>query len=160
MVKVDKIVDEGSAQLKKSMYDEAVAIFMKAADLIAKEKPNFSGLKKNLTEKEASIFLNISLCYKQTQSSKKEIEFCSKVIERAPYVNDTSILARAFQGRGYAYEVLEKFTEAKEDMTRVKEIQPSNQEASKALTRLNKAIRDSLKVDLSDVDMKLGKIKD
>lgn len=55
---------------------------------------------------------------------------------------------------------MEKFNEAKEDMTRVKELQPSNQEASKALTRINKAIKDSSKVDLSDIDLKLGKIKD
>lgn len=56
--------------------------------------------------------------------------------------------------------MLEKFNEAKEDMTRVKELQPSNQEASKALTRINKAIKDADKVDLSDIDVKLGKIKD
>lgn len=70
------------------------------------------------------------------------------------------MLARAYQGRGYAYEVLEKFAEAKEDMTRVKELQPSNQEASKALTRLNKAMKDSSKVDMCDVDVKLANIKD
>jgi hypothetical protein len=55
---------------------------------------------------------------------------------------------------------LEKFKEAKDDLIRVKEIQPSNQEASKGLTRVNKAISDSNKVDLNDVDVKLGKIKD
>lgn len=45
-------------------------------------------------------------------------------------------------------------------MTRVRELQPTNQEASKALNRINKAISDSTKVDLSDVDAKLGRIKD
>jgi tetratricopeptide (TPR) repeat protein len=94
------------------------------------------------------------------QSTKKEIEFCSKVIERAPYINDIQVLAQAYLGRGYGYEILEKFKEAKEDMTRVKELQPSNQEASKGLTRINKALRDADKIDLSDVDAKLAKIKD
>ena len=45
-------------------------------------------------------------------------------------------------------------------MTRVRELQPTNQEATRALTRLNKAIKDAGRVDLSDVDVKLGKIKD
>lgn len=70
------------------------------------------------------------------------------------------MLAKAYLLRGYAYESIEKFKDAKEDMTRVRELQPSNQEATKVLTRLNKAIADLNKVDLSDVDAKLGKIKD
>ena len=46
------------------MYDEAVAIYTKATDLIAQKKPEFSTYKKNLTEKEAIIFSNIAACYK------------------------------------------------------------------------------------------------
>lgn len=49
---------------------------------------------------------------------------------------------------------------AKEDMIRVKELQPSNSQASQALTRLTKAIADMDKVDLSDVEVKLLKLKD
>ena len=82
------------------------------------------------------------------------------MIERAPYVQDSSVLAKAYLLRGYAYESIDKFKEAKEDMTRVRELQPSNQEATKVLTRVNKAIADINKVDLSDVDAKLAKIKD
>jgi hypothetical protein len=82
------------------------------------------------------------------------------VIERAPYVQDSAILAKAYLLRGYAFESIDKFQEAKDDMTRVRELQPSNQEATKVLTRVNKAISDSNKVDLGDVDAKLGKIKD
>lgn len=70
------------------------------------------------------------------------------------------MLAKAYLLRGYAYESIDKFKEAKEDMTRVRELQPSNQEATKVLTRVNKAIADLNKVDLGDVDAKLGKIKD
>jgi len=94
------------------------------------------------------------------QSTKREIEYCSKVIERAPYITDSSILASAYLGRGYCLETLERFADAKQDMTRVKELQPSNQEASKALTRINKALKDADKIDLSDIDVKLGKLKD
>lgn len=137
-----------------------MAIYQKAVDLISSKKPEYSELKKLLTEKEALVFCKIASCYKQTQSTKKEIEYCSKVIERGPYISNSAILAQAYQGRGYGYEALEKFNEAKEDFTRVKELQPSNQEASKALTRINKALKDMNKVDLCDVDVKLGKIKD
>lgn len=142
------------------MYEEAITIYSRVAETVVNRKPEFSNFKKVLIEKEASIYMSIAACYKQIQSTKKEIEYCSKVIERAPYINDSTILASAYLGRGYGYEILEKFNEAKDDMTRVKELQPSNQEASKALTRINKAIKDSSKVDLSDVDHRLGKIKD
>lgn len=96
LVQIDKLVTDGNAQLKKSMYEEAVAIFTRAADLVSHKKPEYAHLKKVLIEKEAAIFSSIAACYKQTQSSKKEIEFCSKVIERAPYISDTAILARAY----------------------------------------------------------------
>ena len=142
------------------MYEEAVAHYLKAVDLISAKKGDYTQLKKNLIEKEALIFSSIASCHKQTQSTKREIEYCSKVIERAPYVSDSSVLAKAYLLRGYAYESIEKLKEAKEDMTRVRELQPANQEATRALTRLNKAIKDAGKVDLSDVDVKLAKIKD
>ncbi len=142
------------------MYDDAVSHYLKAVDLIQSKKSDYLHYKKNLTEKEAVLYSHVASCYKQTQSTKREIDFCSKVIERGPYITDSTLLAKAFLGRGYAYESIEKFAEAKEDMTRVRELQPSNQEATRALTRLNKAIKEANKVDLSDVDSRLGKIKD
>lgn len=45
-------------------------------------------------------------------------------------------------------------------MTRVRELQPNNAEATRALARLNKGIKDAGRVDLSDIDAKLGKIKE
>ncbi len=39
-----------------------------------------------------------------------------------------------------AYESIEKYKEAKADLIRVKELQPSNILASQCLTRVNKAI--------------------
>jgi tetratricopeptide (TPR) repeat protein len=142
------------------MYEEAVAHYLRAVDQIGSKKSEYTHFKKNLTEKEALIYSSIASCYKQTQQTKKEIEYCSKVIERAPYVSDSNVLAKSYLLRGYAYESIEKLNEAKEDMTRVRELQPTNQEASRALARLNKAIKDVGRVDLSDVDAKLAKIKE
>lgn len=70
------------------------------------------------------------------------------------------MLAKAYQRRGYAYEHMEKYAEAKQDMIRVKELQPTNHEAAKAVTRLTKALNDMQKVDLSDYETKISKIKD
>lgn len=59
-------------------------------------------------------------CYKQSQLTKKEIEFYGKVIERSPYITDTNMLAKAYIRRGYAYEHNEKFKEAKDDFLSVR----------------------------------------
>jgi hypothetical protein len=48
------------------MYEEAVAIYQKAVDLVANKKSAFSHYKKVLIEKEAIIFSHIAACYKQT----------------------------------------------------------------------------------------------
>ena len=112
------------------MYDDSVKIYEKAVNLAEKNLSQFKYYKKDLIEREATIFNNIAACYKQGQHNKKEVEYCSKVIERAPYIKDINIVAKAYLRRGFAYEHLEKYQDAKEDMTRVKEIQPSNQQAS------------------------------
>ncbi len=71
------------------------------------------------------------------------------------------MLSKAYQRRGYAYEHLEKFSEAKQDFLRVKELQPNSSEATKALARLNKAMQeDNSRVDLGDVELKVNKIKE
>ena len=48
------------------MYEEAIKFFQKAADLIEGKLKTFKYYKKNLVEKEATIFNNIAACYKQT----------------------------------------------------------------------------------------------
>jgi len=70
------------------------------------------------------------------------------------------MLAKAYLRRGYAYEALEKLHEAKQDMLSVKELQPHNHEATKGVDRLNKALKEAAKVDLSDVELKIAKIKE
>jgi hypothetical protein len=64
VTQIDTIIDEANIQHKKSLYEEAIAIYQKAADLISSKKPNFNHFKKSLTEKEALIFSSIAACYK------------------------------------------------------------------------------------------------
>ena len=108
------------------MYDEAIKLYEDAANLIEKELTTYKFFKKDLIEKEAAIYSNIAACYKQGQHNKKEVEYCTKVIDRASYINDTSMLAKAYLGRGFAYENLEKYADAKEDILRVRQLQPDN----------------------------------
>jgi hypothetical protein len=60
--------------------------------------------KQELTETEASIFNNISVCYNKELNSKLEIDFTSKVIARAEWISDPTMLIKAFLRRGKAYE--------------------------------------------------------
>lgn len=64
----------------------------------------------------------MAACYKQAQETKKEIEFNSKVIERASQISDTNLLVKAYLRRGYAYETLEKLNAAKKDLEKVREL--------------------------------------
>lgn len=52
------------------------------------------------------------------------------------------MLIKAFLRRGKAYESIEKFIEAKEDMLSVKSLNANNKQASEILNRCNKAIKD------------------
>jgi len=82
--------------------------------------------KQELTEVEASLFNNISVCHNKNLNSKLEIEFTSKVIDRAQWISDPTMIIKAYLRRGMAYEAIEKFIEAKEDMLSVKSLNANN----------------------------------
>jgi tetratricopeptide (TPR) repeat protein len=63
------------------------------------------------------------------------------VIDRALYLDDTNILVKAYLRRGCAYEKIEKFKLACNDLQTVKELQPYNQQAMNAMTRCLKLIK-------------------
>ena len=157
---IDALKEEAQAEYKKGMYEGAVAVYERAAQLAAEQRDAFRHFKRDLVQKEASLFSNMAACYKQGQHTKKEIEFCTKVIERAPFLSDLGMLAKAYQRRAYAFEHAEKLAEAKQDMLSVRELQPRNQEATKALERLNKALREAQQADVSDAELRLGKLKE
>ena len=68
----------------------------------------------------------MAACCRKELNSKAEIEYSTKVINLAEYVSDRTVLLKAFLRRGLAYEQLEKYLEAKEDMLSVKELQFDN----------------------------------
>jgi len=86
---------------------------------------------------EATVFNNLAACYKKELNSRMEIAYTSKVVERQAYLTDTSVLLKAYLRRGLAYEALEKYLQAKEDMLSVKQLQADNKQASQCLNRCN-----------------------
>lgn len=81
---------------------------------------DFPLFKTEISQIEATVFNNLAACCKKELNSKLEIEYTAKVIERGPYLTDASVLLKAYLRRGLAYEQLEKFLQAKEDMLSVK----------------------------------------
>lgn len=79
-----------------------------------------------LCQMEATIFNNMAACSKKELNSRLEVQHTSKVIERAAHLQDKSVVLKAYLRRGLAYEEMEKFLQAKEDMLSVKQIQFDN----------------------------------
>lgn len=69
---------------------------------------------------EATIFNNMAACAKKELNSKMEVEYTSKVVELSPYLSEVNVILKAFLRRGLAYEQMEKYLQAKEDMLSVK----------------------------------------
>jgi hypothetical protein len=49
---------------------------------------DFPLYKSEIKREEASIYNNIAFAYGKDNIDTKQIEFCSKVIDRAPYIKD------------------------------------------------------------------------
>ena len=82
--------------------------------------------KREIAQNEAAIFNNIAHCYGKDQHDKASIDFSTKVIDRALYIEDINVLIKAFLRRAAAYEHIERFKLAINDLVRVRELQPSN----------------------------------
>lgn len=78
---------------------------------------------------EAAVFGNIAFCYGKDQHDNAQITYCTKVIDRALYIDDVNMLIKAYLRRGLAYEHIEKYKLAVNDLLRVRELQPMNKAA-------------------------------
>lgn len=88
------------------------------------------------------MFNNIAFCYGKDQQHKLEVEYTTKVVDRALYLEDTNVLVKAVLRRGLAYEHLERYKLACNDLSRVRELQPYNKQAQTALQRCLKYIEE------------------
>lgn len=69
--------------MKSGQYGDACKIYKKGTTSLESAIEDFPLWKQELTEYEASLFNNISVCYNKELNSKMEIEYTTKVIERA-----------------------------------------------------------------------------
>ena len=118
----DKAVDE----VKKGAYAEAIVLYKKAAEILDIASEDFGIFKKEIAQQEAAIFNNIAHCYGKDAHDKASIDYSSKVIDRALYIDDIHILIKAYLRRAQAYEHTERYRSAVDDLMRVRELQPYN----------------------------------
>ena len=115
---------------KLGQYGEAVKSYKAAADVLESAEEDFPLFKTEISQMEATIFNNIAACSKKELNSKMEIEYTTKVINLAAHISEVSVLLKAFLRRGLAYEEMEKYLLAKEDMLSVKQLHADNKQAS------------------------------
>lgn len=81
--KCDDYKNQAAELIKVGQYGEAVKVYKKATAALESAVEDFPLFKQELSQSEASIFNNIAVCHKKELNSKLEIEFTSKVIDRA-----------------------------------------------------------------------------
>ena len=101
-------------------------LYKKAAEILEIALEDFSVFKKEIAQQEAAIYNNIAHCYGKDAHDKASIEFSSKVIDRALYIDDIHVLIKAYIRRAQAYEHIERYKLAVDDLMRVRELQPYN----------------------------------
>jgi tetratricopeptide (TPR) repeat protein len=126
---VSKMKQEGNDLYQKGKYTEAIKIYHSALDQLI----NLSSHNPKLTNEKAALYNNITACYLQQGDHLKVIEFSSATISLKP--TDKTLLVKAYLRRALANEANGVIISAKEDMVHVKELDPSNLQASKALQR-------------------------
>jgi len=139
--------EEALGKFKNANYADAIDLYKKAANILEIAYEDFSIFKKEIAQMEAVIFSNIALTYSRDKHDKPQIDYCSKVIDRALYLDEINILVKAYIRRGLAYEHVEKFKLAVHDFARVRELQPYNKQARDGKTRCLKCIKQDEGID-------------
>lgn len=145
--KVEAKKEQAAAEFKKGSYAEAITLYKAAATLLDDASEDFGVFRKEIAQSEAAIFGNIAFCFGKDKQDKQQIEFCSKVIDRSLYLDDVTVLTKAYLRRGLAYEHCEKFKLAANDLTRVRHMDPMNKQARDSLTRCLKCIKQDEGID-------------
>mmetsp|Transcript_34737 Transcript_34737/g.53346 ORF Transcript_34737/g.53346 Transcript_34737/m.53346 type:complete len:405 (-) Transcript_34737:500-1714(-) len=143
IAKVDAKKKVAAEKFQLGQYGEATKFYKQAVAILESTEEDFPLFKQQVASTQAAIFNNIAVCCNKELNSKTEIEYTTKVIERQEFIADPNVLLKAYLRRGLAYEQLEKFLLAREDMLSVKQLQPSNNMASKCLNRCNKEIKET-----------------
>ena len=108
---------------------------------------DFPLFKKEIAQSESAIFNNIAFAYGRDENEKMQIEFCTKTIDRSPYIQDIGILIKAYLRRGLAYESSEKYKKAANDLKMVRDLDNQNKQAQTGLQRVLKYIKQDEGID-------------
>jgi len=138
---LNKAKEDARGCHKNGKYDDAIDKYKSCLKLLEKLKSsNKIGVpNEEFYTQEAHLNNNIAVCFKQKQETTPVITYATKVIDSP--VTDPAVKLKAYTLRAYAYEGIDKVKLAKEDWTKVKEMQSDNTDATKALTRIQQAIQ-------------------
>eukprot|EP00826_Nyctotherus_ovalis_P029978 TRINITY_DN2378_c0_g1_i1.p1 TRINITY_DN2378_c0_g1~~TRINITY_DN2378_c0_g1_i1.p1 ORF type:complete len:425 (+),score=89.50 TRINITY_DN2378_c0_g1_i1:77-1351(+) len=132
----DRYKEEAKKLHNSGKYEDAIQLYLQGM----KHLDTLKGLPKEVKSKyQAVTNSNIAVCYKQLQDSQSVIVYSTNVIEAEGV--EQEVLVKTLMIRAYAYESLDKLSEARDDWKQVKEIQWNNREASAALARIKEAFK-------------------
>jgi len=121
------IKEDGNELFRSSKYEQAIEVYARA---IAK-----------VTEKDdkaqvASIYNNRAACYVQLYHFNEVVKDCSESLKLMPENNPKAMLRR-----GLAYEALERYQHALDDLRAVLLLEPGAKAAQDAVNRISNALR-------------------
>lgn len=135
----NRIREEAREYHKSGKFDLAIDLYKKALELIERMEKNPGAVpKEEFQRREAVLYSNMAVCYKQKQEPTEVIGYSSRTIDSPAATPDMKL--KAYILRAYAYESIDKIKLAKADWISVKELQPGNIDASRALGRISSAL--------------------
>ena len=142
--------DKARSLFQNGQYKEATDEYKSCLRILEKVHATNSTIPKaEFESRSAVINNNIAICYKQSKSHRDTINYTTKVINSPYAIKELKI--KAYTLRAQANEEIEMLPMAKDDWMKVKELQPDNKEAAKAINRIKSAIEgDNLVYEIND----------
>ena len=133
--------ESAKAEHQKGMFEVAIEIYQEALLFIETKEHQFKYRLSDLIAKKCALWNNIAAWYKQYQNADKEIEYATLVINHADHLkSDPTILFKAYFRRGCAYEKIEKYSKAKDDLEYCRQKQPFNMDVTTHLNHVKDAL--------------------
>jgi len=118
--------EEGNKLFGEHQFERAIEAYTRAIKALT---------PKDSDETKASIYNNRAACHKELYHHLETVKDCIEVINLQP--NNVKALIR----RGMAYEALEKYQKALEDLQKAVLLEPNSPLANQALNRVRNAVR-------------------
>jgi tetratricopeptide (TPR) repeat protein len=138
--------DKARSLFQGGQYKEAIDEYKSCLRVLDKLRATNSTIPKvEFESRSVVINNNIAICYKQNKSHKDIINYTTKVINSPYAIKELKV--KAYTLRAQANEAIEMLTLAKDDWVKVKELQPDNKEAAKAISRIGSVLEEENLVD-------------